>query len=93
MSLGIKLEILSNPLNGQSGFSALRRDAKTTKTNADKLQLCLKTVEMHLGIQKDNSDSKHLDDVNQFINDNHEYFHPLKTLMITEQIWMMTAIL
>ena len=51
-------------------------DAKTAKTNADKAQLFAESVERHFGIQSDNFDSKHFDEVNQFIEDNYKYFHP-----------------
>ena len=33
------------------------------------------SVERHFGIQN-NFDSNHFDEVNQFIKDNYEYFHP-----------------
>ena len=32
--------------------------------------------ERHFGIQSDNFDSNHFDEVNQFIEDNYEYFYP-----------------
>ena len=54
----------------------MRLDAKTAKTNADKTQLFAKSVKTHFGIQNDNFDSKHFDEVNQFIEDNYEYFYP-----------------
>ena len=54
----------------------MRLDAKTAKTNADKAQLFAESVERHFGIQSDNFDSKHFDEVNQFIEDNHVYFYP-----------------
>ena len=49
---------------------------KTTKTNADKVQLFAKSVERHFDIQSDNFDLKHFDEVNQFIEDNYVYFYP-----------------
>ena len=61
---------------GQRDYSAVRLDAKTAKTNADKVQLFAESVERHLGIQSDNSDSNHFDEVNQFIEDSYEYFYP-----------------
>ena len=61
---------------GQHDYPALRLDAKTTKTNADKAQLFAESVERHFGIQSDNFDPKHFDEVNQFIEDNYEYFYP-----------------
>ena len=61
---------------GQRDYLVLRLDAKTAKTNADKAQLFAKYVERHFGIQSDNFDSNHFDEVNQFIKDNYEYFYP-----------------
>ena len=54
----------------------MRLDAKTAKTNADKAQLFAESVERHFGIQSDNFDSEHFDELNQFIEDNYEYFYP-----------------
>ena len=54
----------------------MRLDAKTAKTNADKAQLFAESVERHFGIQSNNFDSNHFDEVNQFIEDNYEYFYP-----------------
>ena len=51
-------------------------DAKTAKTNADKAQLFAESVERHFGIQSDKFDSKHFNEVNQFIQDNYVYFYP-----------------
>ena len=61
---------------GQRDYPALRLDAKTAKTNADKAQLFAESVERHFGIQSNNFDSNHFDEVNQFIEDNYEYFYP-----------------
>ena len=61
---------------GQRDYPALRLDSKTTKTNADKAQLFAESVERHFGIQSDNFDLKHFDEVNQFIEDNYVYFYP-----------------
>ena len=44
--------------------------------NADKAQLLSESVKRHLGIQSDNFDSNHFDEVNQFMEDNYEYFYP-----------------
>ena len=63
---------------GQRDYPALRLDAKTAKTNADNLQLFAESVQRHFGIQSDNFDSNHYDEVNQFIEDNYEYFYPPK---------------
>ena len=54
----------------------MRLDAKTAKTNADKAQLFAESVERHFSIQSDDFDSNHFDEVNQFIEDNYEYFYP-----------------
>ena len=61
---------------GQRDYPALHLDAKTAKTNADKAQLFAESVERHFGIQSENFDSKHFDEVNQFIEDNYVYFYP-----------------
>ena len=61
---------------GQRDYPALRLQAKTAKTNADKAQLFAESVERHFGIQSDNFDSKHFEEVNQFIEDNYVYFYP-----------------
>ena len=58
----------------------MRLDAKTAKTNADKAQLFAESVERHFGIQSNNFDSNHFDEVNQFIEDNYEYFYPPEDL-------------
>ena len=56
----------------------MRLDAKTAKTNAYKAQIFAESVERLFGIQSNNFDSNHLDEVNQFIEDNYEYFYPLE---------------
>ena len=61
---------------GQCNYPALRIDAKTAKTNADKEQLFAESVERHFGIQSDNFELKYFDEVNQFIEDNYVYFYP-----------------
>ena len=61
---------------GQRDYLALRLDAKTAKTNADKAQLFADFVERHFGVQSDNFDWNHFDEVNQFIEDDYEYFYP-----------------
>ena len=60
----------------QRDYPALRLDAKTAKTNADKEQLFAESVERHIGVQSNNFDSNHFDEVDQFIEDNYEYFYP-----------------
>ena len=52
---------------GQCDYPALRIDAKTAKTNANKAQLFAESVERHFGIQSNNFDSDHFDEVKQFI--------------------------
>ena len=47
---------------GQCDYLALPLDAKTAKTNADKVQLFAESVESHFGIQSNNFDSKHFDE-------------------------------
>ena len=54
----------------------MRLDAKTVKTNAYKVQRFAESVETHFGIQSDKFDLNHFDGVNQFIEDNYEYFYP-----------------
>ena len=61
---------------GQRDYLGLHLDVKNAKTNADKAQLFAESAERHFGIQSDNFDSKHFDEVNQFIADNFEYFYP-----------------
>ena len=61
---------------GQCDYPALQLDPKTTKITADKAQLFAESVKRHFGIQSDNFDSNHFDEVNQFIEDNNEYFYP-----------------
>ena len=39
------------------------------------MQLLAETVKRHFGIQSDNFDSKHFDEVNQVIEDNYKYFY------------------
>ena len=78
---------------GQCDYPTLRLNVKTTKINADKMQLFAESVERHCGIQSDNFDSKHFDEVNQFMEDNYVYFYPPEGPMITEWTWMMITIL
>ena len=63
-------------LKGQRDYPALPIDVKTAKSNADKAQFFAESVERHFGIQSDNFDLKHFDEINQFIDDNYEYFYP-----------------
>ena len=61
---------------GQRDYPALRHANKVAKTNADKAQIFVESVERHFGIESDHFDSNHCDEVNQFIEDNHRYFYP-----------------
>ena len=61
---------------GPRDYPTLRLDAKPAKTNVDKAQLFAEFVERHFGVQSDNFDPKHFDDVNQFVADKYEYFYP-----------------
>ena len=65
---------------GQRDYPALHLYAKTAKTKADKVQLFAETVERHFGIQSDNFDLKHFDEVNQFIQDNYKHLYPPEDL-------------
>ena len=59
----------------------------------DKAQLFAESVERHFGIQSDNFDLNRLDQVNQFIEDNYEYFSSQRLLMITDWTRMMITTL
>ena len=61
---------------GQCDYPALRLDGKTAKTNADKAQLFAESVERYFGIQSNNFYSNNFDEINQFIEDNYQYFYP-----------------
>ena len=65
MSLGAKSRTFSSP-----------RVSNIAKTNADKAQLFVESVERHFSIESDHFDSNHFHEVNQFIEDNHWYFYP-----------------
>ena len=78
MSLGVKSKTFSNQRASAIIRPALQLDAKTAKTNADKVQLFVESVERHFGIQSNNFDSNHFNEVNQFIENNYEYFYPPK---------------
>ena len=69
-----KIENFFKP-KGQRYYPVLRLDAKVAKTNADKAQLFAESVKRQFGIQSDNFDSKHLEEVDQFMEDNYEYFY------------------
>ena len=56
----------------------MRLDTEIAKTNTDKVQLFAESVERHFGIQSDNFDSNHFDELNQFVEDNYEYLYPLQ---------------
>ena len=61
---------------GQRDYPALHHANKVAKTNADKAQLFAESVERHFGIESDQFDSNHFDEVNKFIEDNHRYYYP-----------------
>ena len=61
---------------GQHDYLAFQLNAKTAKTNTGKAQLFAESVERHFSIQSDNFDSNHFDEVDQFTEDNYEYFYP-----------------
>ena len=61
---------------GQRGYPTLRHDNRVTKTDADKVQLFAESMERHFGIESEHFVSNHFNEVNQFIEDNHRYFHP-----------------
>ena len=61
---------------GQRDYPTLRHANKVAKTNADKAQLFAESVERHFGIESDDFDSNHFDEVNKFIEDNRRYFYP-----------------
>ena len=66
------LKLQHHQTESAKNYPALRLDAKTAKTNADKVQLFAESVERHFGIQSNNFDSNHFDEVNQFIENNYE---------------------
>ena len=59
----------------QRDYPTLHHATKVANTNADKAQLFAESVERHFGIESDHFDSNHFDEVNKFIEDNHEYFY------------------
>ena len=61
---------------GQRDYPALLFDMKTSNTYADEAQLFAESVERHFDIHSDNFDFKRFDEVNQFIENNYEYFYP-----------------
>ena len=69
-----KIRNCLNP-NGQRDYRAFRLDAKSAKTNPDKEQLFAESLGRHFGIQSDNFDSKHFDEVDKFIEDDYEYVY------------------
>ena len=76
---------------GQRDYPTLRHDGKVAKTNTDKkVQLFAKSVERHFGIESEHFDSKHFNQVNKFMEDNHRYFILLKTQMTTDLTWAMS---
>ena len=60
---------------GQCDYPTLRHDDKVAKTNFDKAQLCAKSVERHFGIERKHFDSNHVNEINEFVEDNRRYFY------------------
>ena len=56
---------------GQCDYPTLHRNDKVIKTNADKAQLFADSVERHFVIESKHFDSNHFNEVNKFIEDNH----------------------
>ena len=69
---------------GQRDYPTLHHANKVAKTNADKAQLFAESVERHFSIESDHFDSNHFDEVNKFIEDNHNTFILLRTQMTTD---------
>ena len=61
---------------GQRDYPTLQHANKVAKTNADKAQLFAESVKRHFGIESDHFDSNHFNEVNNFIEDNYQYFYP-----------------
>ena len=61
---------------GQRDYPTLRHDHKVAKTNADKALLFAESVERHFGIESEQFDWNHFNEVNKFKEDNHGYFYP-----------------
>ena len=61
---------------GQRDYPTLQHASKVAKTNADKAQLFAESVERHFGIESVYFDSNHFSEVNEFIEDNYQYFYP-----------------
>ena len=61
---------------GQRDYPTLRHDDKVAKTNEDKAQLFVESVERHFGIESKHFDSTCINEVNKFIENNHRYFYP-----------------
>ena len=75
LSPGVKLKTFSNQRVStiiRHGVS-IRKPPRPTQIRRNSLP---KSVERHFGIQSDNFDSKHFNEVNQFIEDNYVYFYP-----------------
>ena len=61
---------------GQRDYPTLRQDDKVAKKNADKAQFFAESVERHFGIESKHFDSKHFNEINKFVEDNHKYCYP-----------------
>ena len=49
--------------------------SKVAKTNADKVKLFAEFLKQHFGIESDHFDLNHFYEVNEFVEDNHQYFY------------------
>ena len=71
MSLGAKLRASLS----QRVSAIIQLCTTQAKTNANKAQLFAESVERHFSIESDHFDSDHFNEVNKFIEDNHQYFY------------------
>ena len=74
MSLAVKLKTFSNQRVSAiiRHWVSIQKPPKLKQT----VKLFAESVKRHFGIQSDNFDSKHFDEINQFIKDKYEYFYP-----------------
>ena len=69
----------------QRDYPTLHHASKVAKTNVDKVQLFVESVERHSVIESYHFESNDFHEVNKFIEDNHRYiFILLRTQMITD---------
>ena len=78
-----------------TGHRTLRHDLEVMMTKSPrqtqliKTQLFVESAERHFVIESDNFDSNHFNEVNQFVEDNHKYFHPPEDSETTDLTWEM----